>query len=62
MDRRAFRVAKAAEHGEASQDLAFWLSRPPAERVAAVEFFRRQFDGSGARLQRVLRVTHRTPR
>ena len=62
MDRRAFRVTQAEEHGHPRQDLAFWLSRPAQERVAAVEFLRRQFDGSGARLQRVLRVTHRQPR
>jgi hypothetical protein len=36
--------------------LRFWLSRPPAERLAAVEFLRRQMHGSGARLQRVHRV------
>lgn len=61
MDRRAISVSSSHEDG-ARQDLAYWRSRPLAERVAAVEFLRRQFDGSGARLQRVLRVTYRTPR
>jgi hypothetical protein len=41
------------------EDLAYWLSRPPAERVAAVEYLRRQFHGSAARLQRTARVTQR---
>lgn len=36
--------------------LRYWLSRPPEERVAAVEFLRRQVDGTGTRLQRVHRV------
>ena len=36
--------------------------RLSAERLAAVEFLRRQFVGSGARLRRVLRVTTRPAR
>ena len=36
--------------------LRYWLSRPPEERIAAVEFLRRQVDGGRVRLQRVLRV------
>lgn len=42
------------------EDLAYWLSRPPAERIAAVEHLRRQLHGSAARLQRTVRVTQRT--
>jgi hypothetical protein len=37
-------------------DLSYWLDRSPAERVAAVEFLRRQHHGSSARLQRSARV------
>lgn len=44
---------------EVKENLAYWLSRPPAERVAAVEYLRRQRDGSTARLQRVARVIRR---
>jgi len=44
-----------------SDDLAYWLSRPPEERVAAVDFLRRQFFGE-VRLQRVVRVVDRTER
>jgi len=36
--------------------LRYWLSRPAAERIAAVEFLRRQVEGGRARLQRVYRV------
>jgi len=39
-------------------DLNFWLSKSPKERVEAVKYLRRQFHGSSERLQRVARVTH----
>jgi hypothetical protein len=44
----------------AKRDLAYWLSRPPEERVAAVDAFRMLFHGSSARLQRVARVVEQT--
>ncbi|MFP4172013.1 MAG: hypothetical protein ACLFV4_03785 [Candidatus Hydrogenedentota bacterium] len=37
-------------------DLAYWLAKTPEERIAAVEFLRRQHHGSTARIQRVARV------
>ena len=40
-------------------DLEYWLSRSPEERVSAVEFLRRQYHGSSARLQRSVRVIQR---
>jgi len=43
-------------------DLAYWLSKSPEERIAAVEYLRRQYYGSTARLQRVARVVQQTPR
>ena len=43
-------------------DLPYWLSRSREERLAAVEFLRRQWRGTGTRLQRVLLVTERPPR
>jgi hypothetical protein len=46
----------------AKNDLEFWLSRPPEERVSAVEILRRQYYGNTARLQRVVRVFQRQPR
>ncbi len=62
MDRGIVRVLSAEEHGRPVQNLAYWMSRRPEERLAAVEFLRKQFDGSGARLQRVLRTLERPPR
>ena len=42
------------------QDLLYWLNRPVEERIAAVEYLRRQYDGSAARLQRIVRVIERS--
>jgi hypothetical protein len=47
---------------EVKENLVYWLSRPPEERVAAVEDLRRQFNGSSARLQRSARVIQRSQR
>jgi len=46
----------------AKEDLAYWLSKPPEERVAAVDYLRKQRHGSTARLQRTARVIQRTQR
>jgi hypothetical protein len=41
-------------------DLAYWLGKTPQERIAAIEFLRRQHHGSSARLQRTARVIQQT--
>ena len=38
------------------EDLTFWLSKSPEERLSAVEYLRRQHDGNTARLQRSARI------
>jgi hypothetical protein len=43
-----------------SDDLKYWLNKSPKERIDAVEYLRRQNNGSTARLQRVARVIQRT--
>jgi len=48
------------DYSSIQEDLAYWRSRSPEERVAAAEFLRRQYYGSTARLQRVARVIRRT--
>jgi len=53
---RVIRVTTFDEERRRNAALDRWLARPPAVRVAAVEFLRRQHLGPGARLQRVLRV------
>jgi hypothetical protein len=40
----------------AKQDLDYWLSRPPQERIAAVEYLRKQYNGNTERLQRVVKI------
>lgn len=37
-------------------DLDYWLSRPPSERIEAVEFLRKKHYGSSTRLQRTVQV------
>lgn len=44
------------------EELAYWLSKTPEERVAAVDYLRTQYYGNAARLQRVARVVQRPPR
>jgi len=43
-------------------DVDHWLRKTPEERVSAVEYLRRQFYGSTARLQRTARVIQRSSR
>ena len=58
-------VTKVHRSEEAAADLAYWLSRPMAERIAAVEELRQQAfvnqvpADAEQRLQRVCRVTQR---
>jgi len=42
------------------EDLIYWLSKTPEERVAAVDYLRKQYHGSAERLQRSVRVIQRT--
>ncbi len=43
-------------------NLAYWLSKTPEERVATVDYLRTQYYGNTARLQRVARVVQRPAR
>ena len=56
LDRTAFSVCDLESPGD---DLAYWLSRTPQERLAAVEFLRQMmygYDPATARVERVLEV------
>jgi hypothetical protein len=44
------------------EDLTYWLSKTPEERVATVDYLRQQYYGNATRLQRVARVIQRPPR
>jgi hypothetical protein len=48
------------EFSEVKDNHAYWLSKTPEERIAAVEQMRRQQHGSSARLQRIARVVQRS--
>lgn len=48
-----------SEFDEVKENLAYWLSRTPEERVESVELLRRQYYGNTGRLQRVARVIRR---
>lgn len=50
------------ELSEVRDNLAYWLSKTPEERVAEVERLRRQQHGRAARLQRTARVVQRPSR
>ena len=43
-------------------DRQYWLGRPPVERLAVVDYLRKQFYGTSVRLQRVARVVERKQR
>ena len=45
---------KIHEGNEARENLVYWLSRPPEERLAAVDALRKQYYGTLPRLQRVV--------
>ena len=48
---------KLSDSSLVNQDLLYWLSRTPEERIAAVDYLRMQLNGNSTRLQRVVRVT-----
>lgn len=59
MDKKAV-TKKSLQDSEVSQNLEYWLSKTPQERVEAVEILRRQMYGSSERLQRVARIIQRS--
>lgn len=60
MIEKVVRKGNLHEFSEIKENLAYWLSKSPEERVAAVEQLRRQQHGDSARLQRTARVVHRS--
>ena len=43
-------------YSEIKDNLAYWLSKPSAERISAVEFLRRQKYGDSGPIQKTARV------
>ncbi len=60
LDKTAIRVIPLEEEGD---DRAFWATKTPAERLAALEYLRQVtygYDSTSEGLQRVLTVVERT--
>lgn len=45
-----------SKYSSIKEDLAYWLSKTPEERVAAVDYLRKQIHGGSERIQRSARV------
>ncbi len=64
VDRSVFTVCTSWAEAE-QHDREYWLSRPPAERLAATELTRRILYGHArcsARIRRVVEIIERPPR
>lgn len=59
MIEKVVKIEKLDDNNQILDDLKYWLSKTPEERVGAVDYLRRQYHGSSARLQRVARVIQR---
>jgi hypothetical protein len=60
MIRKVVKKGSIDSFSSVSDDLQYWLSKTPAERIAVVEFLRIQNHGSSIRLQRTVRVIQQT--
>jgi hypothetical protein len=56
MIRKVVKKHRLDKDNEIRQNLQYWLSRTPEERLSAVEILRRQVYGDSQRLQRVVKV------
>ena len=50
---------KLSEFNEAREDLKYWLSKSPEERVEAVEIIRKMTHGTLPGIQKVVRIVKR---
>jgi hypothetical protein len=57
IDRAAISVTTL--QGQNADACGYWLTRPAEERLAAVQFLRRQWPGTNTKMQRVIRVVDR---
>lgn len=56
MIRKVVKIKNIKDGNSITDDLNFWLTKSPGDRISAIEYLRRQYDGNTARLQRVVRV------
>jgi hypothetical protein len=61
MIKKVVKIQGLHEHkiSSVNNDLIYWLSRTPEERISAVEYLRRQYHGSSTRFQISTRVIQR---
>ena len=57
MIKKVVKIIDMKNDDSIKDDLKYWLEKDPNERILAVEYLRRQFNGNSDRLQRVVRVT-----
>ena len=57
---KVIKVRELNDNALILDDLKYWLSKSPEERVEAVDYLRKQFHGNSERLQRVVRVVQRS--
>ncbi|HNT28534.1 MAG TPA: hypothetical protein PKH10_10195 [bacterium] len=62
MIERSVNKHKLGAIDEQKADLLFWLSKTPAERVAAVDFLRAQHAETSKRIQRTVHIVKRAGR
>ena len=60
MIKKVIKITTLNDKNLISDDLKYCLSKSPEERVAAVDYLRRQYHGSSEGLQRVIRVVQRS--
>jgi hypothetical protein len=56
MIQKVVKIKDLKDNNSAKEDLTFWLSKTPEERIFAVEYLRRQYHGISGRLQRVVKI------
>jgi len=59
MIEKVVKKARLREFSEIKENLEYWLSKSPSERVEAVEILRKQAHGNLPGLQRTARVVQR---
>jgi len=62
MIQKIVKIKDLDDRSSIKDDLAYWLSKDPEERVAVVDYLRRQYHGNATKLQRTARVIQRTQR
>ena len=54
------KIIKKRALKDKGDDLSYWLSKSPEERIETLEMLRKQFNGNTARLQRTIGIIQQT--